>query len=361
MGRIYNFCAGPSMLPEPVLMQAQAEMLNWHNTGMSITEISHRSKDFEEIVTQSELDLRGLLAIPDNYKVLFIAGGATNQFAMVPLNLFSRQNINADYIDTGLWSKKAIDEAKRYGNITIAAEIATKKPFQIPSQDTWILNSKAAYVHYTPNETIDGIEFHWVPDMGQVPLVADMSSTLLSRPIDVSKFGLIYAGTQKNLGPSGLTVVIIREDLIDETLPKTPTLYQYLTYDKNKSLYNTPPTFNWYLTGLVFSWVKQQGGLQAMAEINQRKANMLYEYIDSTEFYQNYVHPSCRSWMNIPFSIVNSAQNELFLTLAQEAGLANLAGHRTVGGMRASIYNAMPEAGVIALIHFMQDFMQRHG
>lgn len=361
MRKVYNFSAGPAMLPEAVLQQAQAEMLDWQNSGMSVMEISHRSATFTNLIEQAEADLRELLNIPYFYKVLFLAGGASNQFAMVPLNLFSEENKTADYIDTGIWSKKAIEEAKRYGQVNLAASISREKPQQIPPQTDWDLNPNAAYVHYTPNETIDGIEFHWVPKTGDVPLVADMSSTILSRPIDISAYGIIYAGTQKNIGASGLTLVIIREDLIKQALPNTPTLYQYIVHDQNKSLYNTPPTFIWYLSALVFSWLKQEGGLQIMAEKNRLKANKLYEFIDNSGFYRNDVHPSCRSWMNVPFSIENQDLNDTFLQEAENYGLTYLSGHRLVGGMRASIYNAMPLEGVESLIQFMQHFSNLYG
>lgn len=357
MQRIYNFSAGPAMLPEEVLEQAQSELLNWNHTGMSVMEHSHRGKEFVELLEKAEADLRELLSVPSNYHVLFLAGGASTQFSMAPLNLLGEKK-NADYIETGQWSEKAIAEAKRFGNIRIAAHSEKTDKICIPAFNTWSLNPEASYVHYTPNETIDGVEFHWIPQTGHVPLVADMSSTLLSRPIDVNAYGLIYAGAQKNIGPAGLTIVIIRNDLLQETLPQTPVLYDYRIHVKNKSCYNTPATYSCYLAGLVFDWLKRQGGLQAMAERNQVKAEKLYQFIDQSDFYQNPVHPECRSWMNAPFSLADSELDGRFLTQAEQAGLANLKGHRLVGGMRASIYNAMPTAGVDALIDFMKDFAE---
>ena len=311
--------------------------------------------DFTAMAEKAEADLRELLNIPNNYRVLFLSGGATCQFSMIPMNLMAH-NRKADYVDTGQWSGKAIKEAKRYGDIHIAAQIEKKSPVCIPSYEQWSLRPDAAYVHYTPNETIDGVEFHSVPPTGSVPLVADMSSNILSRPIDVSAYGIIYAGAQKNIGPAGLALIIIRNDLIQEPLPTTPTLYTYAVQAKNNSCFNTPPTYSWYLAGLVFDWLKQQGGLTAMAERNQRKAQKLYDFIDRSEFYSNPVDPSCRSWMNIPFILKNPDLDQTFLSEAKAAGLMNLKGHRLVGGMRASIYNAMPEEGVNALIKFMESF-----
>lgn len=359
MQRIFNFSPGPAMLPTEVLQHAQAEMLDWQGTGMSVAELSHRGKEFTQIAEQAEADLRELLAIPSHYQVLFLSGGASTQFSMIPLNLMGAQK-TADYIETGQWSQKAIAEAKRYGTVNIAARSTKAESVYIPAQPSWSLNPNAAYVHYTPNETIDGVEFHWTPATGNVPLVADMSSTLLSRPIDVSAYGLIYAGAQKNIGPAGLTIVIIREDLLVEPHPQTPVLYDYRVQVKNKSCYNTPSTYSWYLAGLVFAWLKRQGGLEAMAIRNQRKANKLYEFIDNHDFYSNSVHLECRSWMNVPFSLQNPALDEKFLDEAEQVGLTNLKGHRLVGGMRASIYNAMPEVGVDALIQFMQNFANRN-
>ncbi len=355
MHRTYNFSAGPAMLPTEVLQQAQAEMLDWHGCGMSIMEVSHRGPEFTQVMEQAEADLRALLAIPPNYHVLFLSSGATSQFSMVPLNLLGA-NKSADYINTGQWSEKAIAEAKRYGTVNIAAHAEKTPLVHIPAQNHWKLNANAAYVHYTPNETIDGVEFHWIPKTGKVPLVADMSSTLLSRPIDVSAFGIIYAGAQKNIGPAGLTIVIIRDDLLQEPIAATPILYNYRIQAENKSCYNTPATYSWYLAGLVFAWLKKQGGLQVMAARNQGKADKLYKYIDGSDFYSNKVRVDSRSWMNVPFSLQNPELDKKFLAEAEQAGLMNLKGHRLVGGMRASIYNAMPEAGVDALIEFMKNF-----
>ena len=359
MQRVFNFSPGPAMLPTEVLEQAQSEMLNWHNTGMSVMELSHRGKEFTQLLDQAEADLRELLAIPANYQVLFLSGGASTQFSMVPLNLLGAKK-TADYVETGQWSEKAIAEAKRYGTISIAARSEKTDTVRIPAYSTWSLNPNAAYVHYTPNETIDGVEFHWTPPTGEIPLIADMSSTLLSRPIDISAYGIIYAGAQKNIGPAGLTIVIIRNDLLQEPYSQTPILYDYRIQAKNKSCYNTPSTYSCYLAGLVFAWLKRQGGLQAMGQRNQRKSQKLYRFIDNHEFYSNTVHPECRSWMNVPFSLQNPQLDEKFLSEADQAGLTNLKGHRLVGGMRASIYNAMPEAGVDALIKFMQDFADRN-
>ncbi|NOY64269.1 MAG: 3-phosphoserine/phosphohydroxythreonine transaminase [Nitrospirae bacterium] len=359
MARVYNFSAGPAMLPEEVIRRAASEMLDWHGKGMSVMEMSHRSKEFVSIAEKAEADLRDLLKIPENYKVLFLQGGASSQFAMVPLNLL-RGKSTADYINTGYWSKKAIAEAKRFCDVNIVATSEDTNFTTIPPRDEWKLNPQAAYVHYTPNETIGGVEFHEIPDVGEVPLVADMSSTILSRPIDISRFGLIYAGAQKNIGPAGLTIVIIREDLIGGASPGTPTMFNYETHAKAGSMYNTPPTYSWYIAGLVFEWLKEKGGLDVMASINKRKAEKLYTYIDNSEFYTNPVEPSCRSWMNIPFTLKNPELDSKFLELAREAGLVNLKGHRSVGGMRASIYNAMPEEGVDALIDFMKEFEKDH-
>ncbi len=360
MTRIYNFSAGPAMLPEVVLKQAQEEMLDWQGSCMSVMEMSHRGKEFVSIAEQAEADLRELMAIPDNYKVLFLQGGASSQFAMVPMNLL-RGKDGADYINTGSWSKKAIAEGKRYCNLNIAATTEQSKFTRAPAQDELKLDPNAAYVHYTPNETIGGVEFSYIPETGDVPLVADMSSTILSRPVDVSRFGVIYAGAQKNIGPAGLTVVIVRADLIGQTLDGTPTMFDYAAHAEAESMYNTPPTYAWYLAGLVFAHLKQQGGLEAMAEINRRKAAKLYGAIDNSAFYANPVDPESRSWMNVPFTLANPELDAEFLKQASERGLKTLKGHRSVGGMRASIYNAMPEAGVDALIEFMADFEQRHG
>ncbi|OOZ36343.1 3-phosphoserine/phosphohydroxythreonine transaminase [Solemya velesiana gill symbiont] len=359
MSRVYNFSAGPAALPEDVLKQAQEELLDWHGSGMSVMEMSHRGKEYMSIAAEAESGLRELMAIPDNYRVLFLQGGASSQFAMVPLNLLKGKS-GADYINTGSWSKKAIAEAKRYCDVNIAGA-NPEGQFTVPAEADLNLNADAAYVHYTPNETIQGIEFPYVPDTGDVPLVADFSSTILSRPVDVSKYGIIYAGAQKNIGPAGLTVVIVREDLIGDAADGTPTMFNYATHSGADSMYNTPPTYGWYLAGLVFKWLKNNGGLDVMAAVNERKAEALYAAIDGSDFYNNPVDPACRSWMNVPFTLADSELDAAFLSEASEAGLKTLKGHRSVGGMRASIYNAMPEAGVQALIEFMADFEKRHG
>jgi len=360
MSKIYNFSAGPAVLPNAVLQQAREELLDWHGSGMSVMEMSHRSKEYLSIAEQAEADLRELLQIPAGYHVLFLQGGATSQFAMVPMNLLRGQS-RADYINTGSWSKKAIAEAARYCSVNVAASSEDTKFTSIPAKESWRLDSGSAYVHYTPNETIGGVEFHRIPDCGDVPLVADMSSTILSRPLDVSRYGLIYAGAQKNIGPAGLTVVIVREDLVGSTLDGTPTMFDYKKHADNGSMLNTPPTFAWYLAGLVFDWLKKQGGLSAMAEINRRKSKHLYAAIDRSGFYRSPVDVDSRSWMNVPFTLADAALDSTFLEQAGQAGLLNLKGHRSVGGMRASIYNAMPEAGVDALTDFMREFERAHG
>jgi len=360
MTRVFNFSAGPAVLPREVLEQARTELNDWHGCGMSVMEMSHRGKEFIAIAEKAEADLRELLAIPANYKVLFLQGGATAQFAAVPMNLL-RAKTKADYIHTGEWSKKAIGEAKKFCQVNIAANAEKLKFAGIPARAEWRLDADAAYVHYTPNETIGGVEFHAPPETGGVPLVADMSSTLLSRPVDVSRFGVIYAGAQKNIGPAGLTIVIVRDDLLGQALPGTPAVLDYKIAVDNGSMYNTPPTYAWYVSGLVFAWLKKLGGLSTMAEINRRKAERLYQYIDASGFYRNPVARDCRSWMNIPFTLPDAAQDEPFLKGAKAAGLLQLKGHRSVGGMRASIYNAMPEAGVEALIAYMKEFHRTQG
>ena len=360
MSRVFNFSAGPAMLPQAVLEKAQQEMLDWHGSGMSVMEMSHRGKEFMSIAAQAEADLRELMGISDDYAVLFLQGGASSQFAMVPLNLLGNKK-SADYINTGAWSKKAIAEAKRYCDVNVAASSEESKFTTVPAQNDWSLNPDAAYVHYTPNETIGGVEFPFVPDTGNVPLVADMSSTILSRPVDVSRYGVIYAGAQKNIGPAGLTVVIVRKDLMGNPSAGTPTMFDYQVQAENGSMYNTPPTYSWYLAGLVFAWVKEQGGLAKMAEMNKRKADKLYAAIDDSGFYANPVDPASRSWMNVPFTLANPELDSVFLEESKEEGLTTLKGHRSVGGMRASIYNAMPEEGVNNLIAFMAEFERRHG
>ena len=360
MGRIYNFSAGPAVLPEPVLEQAGREMLDWRGSGMSVMEMSHRGKDFIGIAQQAESDLRALLEIPTNYKVLFLQGGATLQFAAVPMNLL-RGKKNADYIHTGEWSKKAISEAKRYCEVNIAASSEDRKFSYAPPQAVWKLDPNAAYVHYTSNETIGGVEFHWVPDAGDVPLVADASSHILSRPLEVARYGVIYAGAQKNVGPAGLTIVIVREDLIGGASPFTPGVLDYKVQADNGWMYNTPSTYAVYVAGLVFQWLIRLGGLGKMEEINRAKAKLLYDFLDQTEFYYSPVARSDRSLMNVPFRLKNEALDEEFLKQARLNGLAELKGHRSVGGMRASIYNAMPVEGVKTLVGFMRDFQVKHG
>src|SRR4030066_1304822 len=358
---IYNFSAGPAVLPKDVLLQVQAEMVDWHGGGMSVMEMSHRGKEFMGIAAEAEADMRELMGIPANYKVLFLQGGASSQFAMVPMNLL-RGKTGADYLNTGEWSKKAIKEAKRYGAVNVVATSEDRNFSYAPTQDQWKLDPNAAYVHYTPNETIGGVEIFWTPETGSVPLGADMSSTILSRPMDVSKYGLIYAGAQKNIGPAGLTIVIVREDLIGGAAANTPSMFDYKIHVENGSMYNTPPTYAWYIAGLVFDWLKKKGGPKAMAEINQRKAEKLYAFIDASGgFYKNPVEKPSRSWMNVPFTLKDAALDEPFLKGTKAAGLVQLKGHRSVGGMRASIYNAMPEAGIDALIAYMRDFMQQNG
>ena len=358
MSRVYNFSAGPAMLPEAVLKQAQEELLDWHGAGASIMEMSHRGKEFVSVAAEAEQDVRELLGVPKNYKVLFLQGGASTQFATIPMNLL-RGKTTADYILTGAWGKKAISDAKKYCTVNLAASSEGEKFTSIPPIESWSLQKDAAYVHYTPNETIGGVEFHWVPETGEVPLVADFSSTILSRPIEVGRFGLIYAGAQKNIGPAGVTLVIVRDDLIGDALPITPSVYDYAKQADADSMLNTPPTYGIYLAGLVFKWVKAQGGLSALATINERKAKKLYAAIDESSFYSNPVEKVSRSWMNVPFILANGELDKEFLLGAAEAGLTTLEGHRSVGGMRASIYNAMPESGVDALIDYMADFEKR--
>ena len=358
MARIYNFSAGPAMLPEVVLKQAQEELPDWHGAGASIMEMSHRGKEFVSVAAEAEQDLRDLLAVPKNYKVLFLQGGATTQFATIPMNIL-RGKTQVDYVLTGAWGKKAISDAKKYCKVNIVASSEGGNFTGIPAFETWSLNKDAAYVHYTPNETIGGVEFHWVPETGDVPLVADFSSTILSRPIDVSRFGIIYAGAQKNIGPAGLTLVIVREDLIGNALPITPSAFDYAKQAEADSMLNTPPTYAWYIAGLVFKWIKAQGGLAGISVVNERKAKKLYAAIDGSGFYRNPVEKSSRSWMNVPFILANPELDKEFLAGANKAGLLTLEGHRSVGGMRASIYNAMPESGVDALIDYMADFEKR--
>jgi len=352
--RVFNFSAGPAVLPQPVLEQAQAELLEWQG-GMSVMEVSHRGKSFMAVAERAEADLRELLAVPTNYRVLFMQGGATAQFSAVPLNL-AAAGAPADYIHTGHWSERTIKEARRFVALRIAADESASNYSTVPEQSALRLSADAAYVHYTPNETIGGVEFPYVPATGKVPLVADMSSTLLSRPIDVAQFGLIYAGAQKNIGPAGITVVIVRDELIGRARDGTPMVFDYRATADAGSMLNTPPTFAWYFAGLVFQWIKREGGLAAMALRNRAKAEALYAAIDASSFYSNPVALNCRSWMNVPFRLAKPELEKTFLAESGAAGLANLAGHRAVGGMRASIYNAMPLAGVQALVDYMREF-----
>jgi len=359
MTRVFNFSAGPAALPQEVLEQLRDEMVDWHGQGMSVMEMSHRGKVFVGIAQQAEADLRELLAVPSNYKVLFLQGGATAQFAAIPLNLTAPGAV-ADYVNTGAWSKKAIGEAKKYCKVNVAAD-AGGAYTSVPAQSQWKLTPGAAYVHYTPNETIGGVEFPFIPETGSVPLVADLSSTILSRPLDVSRFGVIYAGAQKNIGPAGLVVVIVREDLLGKARADIPTVFDWKAMAADGSMLNTPATYSWYVAGLVFQWIKRQGGVEAMGRLNQAKARKLYDTIDASGFYKNPVTVECRSWMNVPFTLPSADLDKPFTEGAKKAGLVTLEGHRSVGGMRASLYNAMPMAGVDALVEYMKEFQRTRG
>ena len=360
MSRVYNFSPGPAMLPEAVLRRAGEEILDWRGSGMSVMEMSHRGKEFTGIIEKAEADLRALMAIPDSYNVLFLQGGASTQFAMVPLNL-AAEGGRADYINTGSWSEKAIAEAERFCRVNIAGSSAKDNFTWIPRQADLALDAQAAYCHITTNNTIFGTEYHELPDTGEVPLIADASSNILSRPMDVSRFGLIYAGAQKNIGPSGVTVVIVRDALVGRARDWTPRMLDYKTHVESGSRYNTPPTYAIYIAGLVFAHLKEQGGLGAVEALNRRKADKLYEAIDQIDFYKSPVRPADRSRMNVPFVLADPSLDAAFLEQSAAAGLVGLKGHRSVGGMRASIYNAMPEAGVDALIEFMKEFAARNG
>ncbi|HKY01935.1 MAG TPA: 3-phosphoserine/phosphohydroxythreonine transaminase [Burkholderiales bacterium] len=361
MSRVFNFSAGPAALPEAVLKQAAAEMLDWNGSGMSVMEMSHRGPEFIAIAESAEADLRELLNIPKHYQALFLQGGATLQFGMLPLNLMPEGG-NADYVNTGEWSKKAIKEAQKFGSVNVVASSEDKNFSYAPSQDTWKpLNPSAAYVHYTPNETIGGVEFQWIPQTGDVPLVADMSSTVMSRPVDVSRYGVIYAGAQKNIGPAGLTIVIVREDLIGRARKGITSLLDYKVHAEAQSMSNTPPTYAWYIAGLVFKWLKAQGGLVAMEQKNIAKAKLLYDFLDASNFYGSPVRKSDRSRMNIPFTLADDKLDGAFLKGADARGLIQLKGHRSVGGMRASIYNAMPVEGVQVLVEYMREFEKNPG
>jgi phosphoserine aminotransferase len=358
-GRIYNFGAGPATMPVEVLERARAELVNWHEAGMSVMEMSHRGKEFIEIAADAERDLRRLLAIPSGYKVVFLQGGATLQFSAVPMNLL-RGRKTADYVNTGEWSKKAIEAAGKFCKVNVAASSEDRNFTYVPPQASWRLSPEAAYVHVCTNETIGGVEFHWTPDTGSVPLVADMSSHILSKRLDVSRFGLIYAGAQKNIGPAGLVVVIVRDDLLGHALPETPNVLDYKLQSAADSMLNTPPTFSVYLAGLTFQWLIERGGLEAVEQENIRKAALLYDYLDSQDFYSNPVDKPDRSRMNVPFRLRDDSLDKEFLAQSEARGLSQLKGHRSVGGMRASIYNAMPYEGVAALVGFMEEFRRRH-
>jgi phosphoserine aminotransferase len=360
MTRVFNFSPGPATLPEAVLRQAADEMLDWHGSGMSVMEMSHRGKEFISIHAEAEQLARELLGVPANYKVLFMQGGAIGENAIVPLNLIGRSG-RADYVVTGDWSKKSAKEAAKYGTVNVAASGEGGKFTAIPKQSSWKLDPGASYVHICSNETIGGVQFHWVPDVGSVPLVADMSSDIMSRPIDVGRYGLIYAGAQKNMGPSGVTLVIVREDLLGHALPACPSAFDYKLQAEADSMFNTPPTYAIYIAGLVFKYIKEQGGLKAMEEHNRAKAKVLYDYLDESKFFRNPVAPGDRSLMNVPFKLKDEALDDAFLKGAQARGMIQLKGHRSVGGMRASIYNAMPVEGVKALVAYMKEFEAQHG
>jgi phosphoserine aminotransferase len=359
MSRVYNFSAGPSMMPESVLTQAQAEMLDWRSSGMSVMEMSHRGKYFSMIAEELEADLRELLAIPANYKVLFLQGGASAQFSLIPQNILNGL-AKACYVNTGAWSEKAIQDAKAICNVVVSATAEPSKFTEIPDDSSWVIDPDAAYLHYTSNETIHGVEFQAIPDSQGLTLVSDMSSNILSRPVDVSKFGIIYAGTQKNMGPAGVTVVIVRDDLVGLAAKGTPPVFDYAQQVKNGSMLNTPATYNWYLVGLVLKWLKVQGGVAAIEQRNISKAAKLYDVIDQSALYSNPVETSVRSRMNVPFILNDEALDKPFLASAEANGLFELKGHRSVGGMRASIYNAMPESGVDALCQFIKEFERTH-
>jgi phosphoserine aminotransferase len=358
--RVFNFSAGPAVLPEPVLRRAAEEMLDWHGSGMSVMEMSHRGKEFIGIAQKTEADLRKLMAIPENYRVLFLQGGAMAENALIPMNLLGSRT-GADYVNTGEWSKKSIKEAKKYCKVNVAASAEDRDFTYVPPQSAWKLDPDAAYVHICTNETIGGVEYHWVPDTGDVPLVADMSSHILSRLVDVSKYGVIYGGAQKNIGPAGVTLVIVRDDLLGRALPITPSAFDWKLQAENDSMLNTPPTYGIYIAGLVFEWLLEQGGLAEMERKNIEKAKLLYDYLDSTAFYSNPVAKADRSRMNIPFRLADSSLDNAFLKGAEQHGMVQLKGHRSVGGMRASIYNAMPIEGVQRLVEYMKEFERSHG
>jgi len=359
MSRVYNFSAGPSAFPESVLQQAQQEMLEWRDSGMSVMEMSHRGKHFSIIAEELESDLRALLAVPENYKVLFLQGGASAQFSLIPQNILNGKS-KACYLKTGAWSEKAIKDAGAYCDVVVSASSENTKFTTIPDAASWAIDSEAAYLHYTSNETIHGVEFQSCPDSKGLPLVSDMSSNILSRKIDISQYGLIYAGTQKNMGPAGVTVVIVRDDLVGHAPKTVPSVFNYAEQAKNQSMLNTPATYSWYLTGLVLKWLKAQGGVEGIEQRNIAKAAKLYQSIDQSALYANPVEIASRSRMNVPFILSDESLDKPFLAAAEANGLFELKGHRSVGGMRASIYNAMPEAGVQALIDFMAEFERTH-
>lgn len=360
MSRILNFSAGPAVLPEEVLQQAAAEMLDWRGSGQSVMEMSHRGKEYMSIQAAAQSDLRELMGIPANYKVLFLQGGASQQFMMIPANLLAGKT-SADYIHTGEWSKKAIKQAERYCKVNVAASAEDRHFTYVPPQSSWACDPNAGYLHYCANETIGGVEFNWTPQSGSVPLVADVSSTFLSRPVEVASHGLIYGGAQKNIGPAGLVIVIVRDDLIGKAKPALPAMLDYQVHADNDSMYNTPPTYAVYVAGLVFQWLKRQGGVAAIERRNIEKSQLLYEYLDSTGFYANPVAPADRSRMNVPFTLRDPALDDEFLEGAQARGMVQLKGHRSVGGMRASIYNAMPIEGVRTLVAYMREFEAARG
>ena len=365
--RVFNFSAGPAVLPEEVLQTAAAEMLDWQGSGMSVMEMSHRGKEFISIYEKAQANFRALLDVPSNYKVLFLQGGAIAENAIVPMNLLDGKSV-ADYVNTGEWSKKSIKEAKKYCTVNVAASSEDQGFTYVPTQETWTLSASAAYVHVCTNETIVGVEYHWTPETGDVPLVADMSSHILSRPVDVAKYGVIYAGAQKNIGPAGLTIVIVRDDLLGKALPVTPSAFDWKQQADNDSMLNTPPTYSIYVAGLVFEWLLAKGGIAAIETHNIAKAGLLYDYLDQngdyldqSGFYINRVRKQDRSRMNVCFSLKDDALDDAFLKGAEARGMVQLKGHRSVGGMRASIYNAMPMEGVRALVEYMNEFEKRNG
>jgi len=358
--KVFNFSAGPAVLPREVLERAAAEMLDWHGSGMSVMEMSHRGKEYMSIQAKAEADVRTLLAIPADYAVLFLQGGAIAENALIPMNMLGDKKV-ADYINTGEWSKKSIKEAKKYCQVNVAASAEDKNFTYVPARETWKLSPDAAYVHICGNETIGGVEYHWTPDVGAVPLVVDASSHILSRPLDVARYGVIYAGAQKNAGPAGVTLLIVRRDLLDRALPITPSAFHWKEQAENESMLNTPPTYSIYIAGLVFDWLLEHGGVAGIEKRNIAKANLLYDYLDTTGFYRNPVRREDRSRMNVPFKLRDESLDGAFLKGAEARGMLQLKGHRSVGGMRASIYNAMPLEGVQALVDYMKEFEKKNG